>query len=72
MATATVGVVPIVEVEIVTDDEPGVTVAQALADGLGAALGAPAGSTWVRLRTLPRSGYAESGGALDPAIRPCS
>ena len=50
---------PIVDVELVADRVPA-GMAQALADAAGAALGAPAGTTWVRLRALPPSCYAEN------------
>jgi len=59
---------PIVDVEIVTDgvdvDDGDVSagLAQTLADDIGECLGAAVGTTWVRLRTLPRQRYAESGG----------
>jgi phenylpyruvate tautomerase PptA (4-oxalocrotonate tautomerase family) len=55
--------VPIVDVVIVSDDASWPDLAQTLADGIGDALGAPIGTTWVRLRALDRSHYAESGGA---------
>jgi phenylpyruvate tautomerase PptA (4-oxalocrotonate tautomerase family) len=58
---------PIVDIEIVL--RPGEilrgSLAQELADGIGAALGAPEGSTWVKVRGLAREQYAESGGAPD-------
>jgi phenylpyruvate tautomerase PptA (4-oxalocrotonate tautomerase family) len=41
-----------------------------LADALGDALESEPGRTWVRVRSLPRSSYAESGGPLDASIRP--
>ena len=56
---------PILTIEVVlADDEelaPGE--ARALADAAGEVLGSAPGTTWVRLRTLPRERYAESGGA---------
>jgi phenylpyruvate tautomerase PptA (4-oxalocrotonate tautomerase family) len=55
--------VPIVDVVIVSDDASWPGLAQTLADGIGDALGAPIGTTWVRLRALDRNRYAESGGA---------
>lgn len=54
---------PIVDVAIVSDDVSDPSLAQTLADGIGDALGAPIGTTWVRLRVLDRDHYAESGGA---------
>jgi phenylpyruvate tautomerase PptA (4-oxalocrotonate tautomerase family) len=44
--------------------------AQALADVIGAALGADEGTTWVRVRVLDRADYAESGGPIPDAVRP--
>lgn len=61
---------PLVEVELVTDDEPADGLAAALADALAPVLGAAAGRTWVRLRTLPRDRYAEDGGPLPDEVRP--
>jgi phenylpyruvate tautomerase PptA (4-oxalocrotonate tautomerase family) len=55
--------VPIVDVAIVSDDVSWPGLAQTLADGIGDALDAPIGTTWVRLRALGRDHYAESGGA---------
>jgi phenylpyruvate tautomerase PptA (4-oxalocrotonate tautomerase family) len=63
--------VPILNVEIVgsleTSDE--VTLAQRIADAAGEVFGAPPRSTWIRLRVLPATHYAENGGA-DPNVRP--
>lgn len=60
---------PIVDVEIVSRDGglPQALPGQ-LADAIGAALGAPIGSTWVRVRVLDADRYAESGG--QSGIRP--
>jgi phenylpyruvate tautomerase PptA (4-oxalocrotonate tautomerase family) len=61
--------VPIVDVELVG---PGVVTAvttQRLADALGEALSSRAGGTWVRVRQLERSRYAENGG-VDDDVRP--
>lgn len=54
---------PIVDVEIVGDDEPaaGSRSAATLADALGALFGTSPGRTWVRIRGLPPSAYAENG-----------
>ena len=54
---------PIVDVEIVGDGEPatGSPSAAALADTLGGIFGTAPGRTWVRLRGLPPSAYAENG-----------
>jgi phenylpyruvate tautomerase PptA (4-oxalocrotonate tautomerase family) len=60
---------PLVEVERVLPDEalgaapPGL--ARALAGAAGAVFASAPGQTWVRLRELPRSAYAENGDALD-------
>ena len=60
---------PIVDVEIVSRDGglPHGT-ANKLADAIGAALEAPIGATWVRVRVLDADRYAESGTAT--GIRP--
>jgi phenylpyruvate tautomerase PptA (4-oxalocrotonate tautomerase family) len=53
---------PIVTVDLVV--ESGIALdqdlAQSLADGIGRALKSPSGQTWVRLRSLGRSDYAEN------------
>lgn len=63
---------PILDVEVVgalpRRGRPGA--ARRVADAVAAALGTPAGHTWVRLRRLPRGNYAENGGALPAAVRP--
>jgi phenylpyruvate tautomerase PptA (4-oxalocrotonate tautomerase family) len=65
---------PLIEVERVMPEgvdaaPPGL--AQALADAAGRALGSPAGRTWVRLRALPATAYAENGvDALDADALP--
>jgi phenylpyruvate tautomerase PptA (4-oxalocrotonate tautomerase family) len=53
---------PIIDVERVLADgaAPLPGLAQTLADAIGRALGSPPGRTWVRLRTLPSSAYAEN------------
>lgn len=58
---------PIVAIEIVGDAEAAVPgLAAALADRLGAALGAAPGSVWVKLRRTPADSYAENGPMPDP------
>jgi phenylpyruvate tautomerase PptA (4-oxalocrotonate tautomerase family) len=54
---------PIIDVEIVGDAEPatGSPSAATLADTLGGIFGTAPGRTWVRLRGLPPSAYAENG-----------
>ncbi len=61
---------PIVDVEIVAPGSKQLTsrVSSALADAIGEALGTGSGRTWVRLRSLPASCYAENGVA--PAETP--
>jgi phenylpyruvate tautomerase PptA (4-oxalocrotonate tautomerase family) len=61
---------PMVEVELVTDDEPSPGLADLLADEIGRAMQAPAGSTWVRLRVLHRDRYGESGGPVGDGVKP--
>jgi phenylpyruvate tautomerase PptA (4-oxalocrotonate tautomerase family) len=62
--------VPIVDVEMVTDDELSDDLARQLADAIGQSLGSEPGRTWVRLRTLGRHRYAESGGPLPDDVAP--
>jgi phenylpyruvate tautomerase PptA (4-oxalocrotonate tautomerase family) len=61
--------VPIVDVEIVgaTSVPPATT--QRLADAIGDALSSRPGGTWVRVRSLDESLYAENGGVPDH-VRP--
>lgn len=60
---------PIVDVEIVSRDAiVPLGLASKLADAIGGALGAPIGSTWVRVRAIDADRYAESGG--QSAIKP--
>lgn len=57
------GAMPIVDVEIVAGEEEVWAAARgagALADVLGKVFATAAGRTWVRLRTLPASAYAEN------------
>ncbi|MEZ5247488.1 MAG: hypothetical protein R2707_20535 [Acidimicrobiales bacterium] len=61
---------PIVDVEIVTDAEVSGDLARRLADAIGDALGSDPGRTWVRLRTLGRHHYAESGGPVPGDVTP--
>lgn len=53
---------PIVDIELVTGpaESPAEGLAASLADGLGEVFGSAPGRTWVRLRTLPASNYAEN------------
>ncbi len=62
--------VPMVEVELVSDDEPAPGMADLLADQIGLALRAAEGSTWVRLRVLRPDHYGESGGSFGDSVKP--
>lgn len=64
------GHVPIVDVELVTDEDPRPGLASALADRIGQVLEAAPGATWVRLRTLPSRMYAESGSRVSAEVSP--
>jgi len=57
---------PIVDIEIVGGVAEGRDATSRLAFALGQALGAPAGSVWVRLRHIDPSTYAENGPAPCP------
>ena len=63
---------PILRVEIV--QRPGETTApdaaRRLADAAGEVFGTPVGRTWVRLRELPASAYAENGDAVPEDVLP--
>lgn len=63
---------PILDVEVITASgaEPTSGLAQKIADEVGGVLRTPPGHTWVRLRMLPGSNYAENGERLDPADLP--
>jgi phenylpyruvate tautomerase PptA (4-oxalocrotonate tautomerase family) len=63
---------PILEIElVVTDGETlPASLAPSLADSAGEVFGSVAGQTWVRLRALPREGYAENGGGPPEGILP--
>ena len=52
---------PIVDVEIVGSESVASDLASRLADMAGQVFGSPPGSTWVRVRLLPRHLYAENG-----------
>ncbi len=59
--------VPIVDIEFIGPDR---ATPQDYADALSEVFGGPGGSTWVRVRTLDRSSYAENGGPLPADLRP--
>jgi phenylpyruvate tautomerase PptA (4-oxalocrotonate tautomerase family) len=62
---------PIVTIEVVTDQKalPD-DAAQRLADAIGRGLDSPPGHTWIRLRSLARSQYAENASTLDAGELP--
>ena len=63
---------PIIDVELVcaTDAEFALVPVRRIADALGAIFGSPPGRTWVRLRRLPSSAYAENGCDTSPGELP--
>ena len=64
---------PIVDIEVVTNTSepvPGKEQLQALADELGDLFGSGPGDTWIRLRSIDRSGYAENRTRVDGSVRP--
>jgi phenylpyruvate tautomerase PptA (4-oxalocrotonate tautomerase family) len=60
------GLMPIIDVEWVTDEPVAPDLPRALADGLGEIFGSAPGTTWVRFRTLPCEQYAENDVAVAP------
>lgn len=61
---------PIVDVELVAPPATASGSAQALADALGAVFGTPPGRTWVRVRTLAATDYAENQTTVDTEALP--
>ena len=63
---------PILEVEIVCEPgtSPPLVLAQRLADAVGRVLHTPPGRTWVRVRTLASTDYAENETRVDPKELP--
>jgi phenylpyruvate tautomerase PptA (4-oxalocrotonate tautomerase family) len=63
---------PIVDVEIVGDvtNFPAGALAQRLADEAARVFASPPASTWVRVHTLAREGYAENDSAVAPSDLP--
>jgi phenylpyruvate tautomerase PptA (4-oxalocrotonate tautomerase family) len=63
---------PIVTVELVADPDRPLerNFTQSLADAVGRVLSSPPGQSWVRLRLLPRDGYAENDAPVDAAELP--
>jgi phenylpyruvate tautomerase PptA (4-oxalocrotonate tautomerase family) len=66
------GSMPIVTVELVTEPDRPLehNLTQSLADTIGRVLSSPPGQSWVRLRLLPRDGYAENDALVDAAELP--
>jgi hypothetical protein len=62
--------VPILDIEPVLHDSAAVPSVQALADAAGRVFGTAPGHTWVRLRPLAASAYAENGSAVDADALP--
>ena len=58
---------PIVTVELVADPDRPLerNLTQSLADAIGRVLSSPPGQIWIRLRLLPRDGYAENDALVD-------
>lgn len=59
--------VPVIDIEIVQSDDaapPDASLTQALADAAGRVLGSAPGRTWVRVRTLAASRYAQNEATL--------
>jgi phenylpyruvate tautomerase PptA (4-oxalocrotonate tautomerase family) len=63
---------PIIDVELVfaSKREAPLVSASALASALGAVFGSPPGRTWVRVRSLPSSSYAENECEVSPEQLP--
>lgn len=63
---------PILDVEIVVDEDELIPdkLAGRLADAAGKVFGSPAGQTWIRLRRLSRTDYAENEGGPPAGVRP--
>lgn len=57
---------PIVDITLVQERQPDDDVAQRLADACGAVLGSAPQGTWVRLKVLNPSHYAENGADQTP------
>lgn len=67
---AGVKIVPIVEVEIVAERKLVPGLAARLAHNLAPIFGGPARGTWVKLRRLDVTAYAEGDGGPSPEVRP--
>jgi phenylpyruvate tautomerase PptA (4-oxalocrotonate tautomerase family) len=63
---------PIVTVELITHPDRPLesNLTQSLADAVGRVLNSPRGQTWIRLRLLPRDGYAENDALVDATELP--
>ena len=58
---------PIIDIELVSDDPADPLIMRGLADDLGRVFDAAPGKVWIRMRTLPVLSYAENG---QPAPQP--
>ena len=61
---------PVIEVEVVSDESLPSGLARELAADLALVLGDRPDGTWVRLRRLEASSYAEGDGGPPPGVRP--
>ena len=68
----TLGIMPIVTVEVVVDLDRtlNLNLAQSLANAIGRSLASPPGQTWVRLNVLGRNAYAENEHVVDADALP--
>ena len=68
----TIAAMPIVDVELIcaSDAELAGISARRIADALGAVFGSPPGRTWIRLRALPASAYAETDADVNAGALP--
>jgi hypothetical protein len=63
---------PILDIEVVVAEDEDIDTcwAQQIADAAGSIFDTLPGRTWVRMRSLTHSGYAENQTAISPEIRP--
>lgn len=63
---------PILEVDLVVEDDGALdaALAPALAEAAGEVFAEVAGTTWVRVRPVPRAHYAENGGGPPEGVHP--
>lgn len=65
-------ILPILDIDLVVaaGERLDAALASTLADAAGKVFGSVAGSTWVRVRPLPREHYAENGGGPPDGVDP--